>query len=68
MMLLSVHVGSTIEQMRPWILVKTLYDNLGVNSVVHTLTNRLPDVIDCDRCTVFVIDSQATRCGRSKAT
>ena len=40
-------------------LVKTLYDNLGVNSVVHTLTNRLPDVIDCDRCTVFVIDSSS---------
>ena len=27
--------------------------------MVHTLTNRLPDVIDCDRCTVFVIDSSS---------
>ena len=37
-------------------LVKSMYDNLGVNSVVHTLTNRLPDVVECDRCTVFIID------------
>ncbi len=40
-------------------LVQALYENLGVNPVVFTLTNRLPEVIQCDRCTIFVIDKQA---------
>jgi GAF domain-containing protein len=37
-------------------LVQGLYENMGVNPVVFTLTNRLPEVVQCDRCTIFVLD------------
>ena len=38
-------------------LIKALYGNLGINSLIFTLTNRVPDIVDADRCTIYIHDA-----------
>lgn len=38
-------------------VIKALYGNLGINSLIFTLTNRVPSIVDADRCTVYIVDA-----------
>ena len=37
-------------------IVKAMYGDMGINSLIFTLTNRVPAVVDADRCTVYIVD------------
>jgi adenylate cyclase len=39
-------------------LIKTLHDDLGVASMLFTLTNRLPQLLGADRTTIFLLDNK----------
>lgn len=37
-------------------IVKSLHSNMGVNSLMFTITERSPGLVDADRCTLYVVD------------
>ncbi|KAJ1454799.1 GAF domain-like protein [Pelagophyceae sp. CCMP2097] len=41
-------------------LVHAVHENSrGIHSLIHSLTTRLPQIVGCDRCTVFIVDRRA---------
>lgn len=37
-------------------IVRSLHSNMGLNSLMFTITERTPSLVDADRCTLFVVD------------
>jgi len=37
-------------------IVRSLHSNMGINSLMFTITERSPGLVDADRCTLYVID------------
>lgn len=37
-------------------IVKSLHSNMGINSLMFTITERSPSLVDADRCTLYVVD------------
>jgi len=37
-------------------IVRSLHSNMGVNSLMFTITERSPSLVDADRCTLYVVD------------
>lgn len=38
-------------------IVRSLHGDMGINSLLFTLTERTPQLIEADRCTVFLVDT-----------
>lgn len=48
---------TTQRQFRAMIdIVRAMYADMGINSLIFTLTNRVPSVVNADRCTVYIIE------------
>jgi GAF domain-containing protein len=39
-------------------IVRSLHSDMGVNSVSFTLTERTPQLVDADRCTLYLVDEK----------
>lgn len=37
-------------------IVKSLHSNMGINSLMFTITERSPSLVDADRCTLYLVD------------
>jgi len=37
-------------------VITTMSSNLGLNSIIFTVTQRSPQLVTCDACTVFIVD------------
>mmetsp|Transcript_4542 Transcript_4542/g.7480 ORF Transcript_4542/g.7480 Transcript_4542/m.7480 type:complete len:511 (+) Transcript_4542:510-2042(+) len=37
-------------------IVRSLHSNMGINSLMFTITERIPSLVDADRCTLYVLD------------
>jgi len=37
-------------------IIKALHANLGINSLMFTITERSPSLVDADRCTLYLVD------------
>jgi GAF domain-containing protein len=37
-------------------IVKSLHSNMGINSLMFTITERSPGLVDADRCTLYLVD------------
>ena len=37
-------------------IVKSLHSNMGINSLMFTITERTPTLVDADRCTLYLVD------------
>jgi len=37
-------------------IVKSLHSNMGINSLMFTITEKSPSLVDADRCTLYLVD------------
>lgn len=37
-------------------IVRSLHSNMGINSLMFTITERSPSLVDADRCTLYLVD------------
>uniref|UniRef100_A0A7S2MFV9 GAF domain-containing protein n=1 Tax=Octactis speculum TaxID=3111310 RepID=A0A7S2MFV9_9STRA len=40
-------------------LIKALQENMGINSLIFTMTTKAPLLTDADRCSIFIVDGKA---------
>mmetsp|Transcript_6328 Transcript_6328/g.12499 ORF Transcript_6328/g.12499 Transcript_6328/m.12499 type:complete len:404 (+) Transcript_6328:46-1257(+) len=52
----SVRSKKKVEAMLD--IVRSLHGDMGVNSVSFTLTERTPQLVDADRCTLYLVDEK----------
>ncbi len=38
-------------------LIRAMQGEMGVNSLIFTITQRTPKIIDADRCTLYLVDN-----------
>ena len=39
-------------------IVKSLHSNMGINSLMFTITEKSPGLVDADRCTLYLVDEK----------
>lgn len=52
----SVRAKKKVEAMLD--IVRSLHGDMGVNSVSFTLTERTPQLVEADRCTLYLVDEK----------
>lgn len=40
-------------------LVRAMQADMGINSLIFTMTSKAPAIVDADRCTIFLVDEKA---------
>jgi adenylate cyclase len=55
-MLYEAQIASQMKVQALLDIVRSLHGDMGINSLLFTLTERTPQLIEADRCTVFLVD------------